>query len=263
MHTGTPDVNPMPWKKEKKLEIGSRESVGAGKERKKRQCLPAFPFFTLIELLLVITIIAILSAIMLPALQKARSMANRSACISQLKQTGFGILQYTMDFRGGIPPAQTLLNPTVSTYRTNWWGGMMWEYKYIGNARALRCSVFFPLDPSTANWNYAWNKTYAIRSVKTLLDGTTVTETRESCGNAEREKRPSCFILSCDSKTNRSILDNSLSYTLQTYGSVNMIGLRHEQTANLLFLDGHARSYGKSEVAAIGDVDVFKAGLVW
>jgi len=65
--------------------------------------------FTLIELLVVIAIIAILAAMLLPALAKAKETGRRSVCKSNVRQLAMGIMMYASDNREEYPQASSHL----------------------------------------------------------------------------------------------------------------------------------------------------------
>jgi prepilin-type N-terminal cleavage/methylation domain-containing protein/prepilin-type processing-associated H-X9-DG protein len=71
--------------------------------------------FTLIELLVVIAIISILAAILFPVFARARENARRTSCMSNMKQIGLGLLQYTQDYDETYPQAYWYKNDADGT----------------------------------------------------------------------------------------------------------------------------------------------------
>ncbi len=90
--------------------------------------------FTLIELLVVIAIIAILAAMLLPVLSRAKSVAIRVTCTSNQHQVYLGLSMYANDEDGFIPPAGIADLPN----RIYWTTDNFWAEPVTADLRGMR-----------------------------------------------------------------------------------------------------------------------------
>ena len=97
--------------------------------------------FTLIELLISVAIIAILAALLLPALHKARAKGKAISCVSNLKQLGTASLTYSSMFNDHLPFLYHF-NPANSSkvdITNGNWAYTFYSMKLLSNTRIYLC----------------------------------------------------------------------------------------------------------------------------
>ena len=206
-----------------------------------RQATAAKQAFTLIELLVVIAIIAILAAMLLPALAKAKGKAQSIYCVNSLRQNCLAVQLYAEDNNGVLVPGQvtavtgeywfTLLTPYLARNTKNpnalstngasvLWGCATYNQDRTQNVTGkidANCPGYGlnnrPDMPASAAVNSPWGGTQATFKLDTITH-----------------------------KSSRLLLGDSYTWLLQDVTSKDIGAIRHNNKGNYAFFDYHVQS---------------------
>jgi prepilin-type N-terminal cleavage/methylation domain-containing protein len=156
--------------------------------------------FTLLELLAVVATIATLAALLLPVLGKAKIKAQRTTCVSNLRQLGYAWVMYKDDNNEFLAESYPMNNGNV------WVQGDMTKAAEVGNLDLIRRGRLYPYNESPAIYHCPGDR-------GTIIDGTRTPTVRSYSMN--------CFMGARDSKSGviPSTADSYVPF-YSTYGEI-------------------------------------------
>ncbi|MFP4028180.1 MAG: type II secretion system protein [Candidatus Brocadiia bacterium] len=218
--------------------------------------------FTLIELLVVVAIIAILAAMLMPALERARGAAKRIRCLGQFQQCGLGLQMYNNEY-GQFPMNEGYDSTCWKCQWTSRWPGY-WDLRpmlepFLGDLTLWRCPAISDISIGEDRpWRYFG--TYGSVSYEADRANPTFGNPAERMPRSpEAASHPSTFVAlqdRCrDSSTAGIVEFNHGNGVRQNWGQQHAVVLLRGPVpagANILFYDSHARWHNFEDLQPAG-----------